>query len=272
MSNIWLGSNGKVIKYGSGVRVCTSGLPAIASWTFRFKFLIANAIDPTVDQIGMSGIVWTAVDRANGIYDATVPRRNDANRFAYGSMTTPLTEAAIGTKVDIIGANTLKDGLMFQSDSVFWNATALRNCDFTWETPSAAEGGSLQNYGHAYCFRGCTNLVIPPRYERAFSTLTYTYEGCTNLKYIPMIPLNDFFVTASAQQILADIRYTFRNCVNVESGALEYYTYAKNCWDTWTSPPSASRHSNTFTNCGSNTTTGAAELAQIPSSWGGTGA
>jgi hypothetical protein len=58
----------------------------------------------------------------------------------------------------------------------------------------------------------------------------------------------------------------FRDCLNVQSGALALYQQAS----TQTTPPSD--HSYTFTNCGKNTQTGAAELAQIPSSWGGTGA
>lgn len=54
--------------------------------------------------------------------------------------------------------------------------------------------------------------------------------------------------------------------LNVESGALALYQQASS----QANPPS--EHYATFRNCGIDTTTGAAELAQIPSSWGGTGA
>ena len=54
---------------------------------------------------------------------------------------------------------------------------------------------------------------------------------------------------------------TFRDCQNVESGALALYQQASS----QANPPS--NHSQTFTNCGSNTQTGAEELAQIPSDW-----
>jgi len=54
---------------------------------------------------------------------------------------------------------------------------------------------------------------------------------------------------------------TFYGCVNVESGALALYQQAS----TQTNPPT--NNYQTFTNCGSNTVTGVAELAQIPSSW-----
>ena len=56
------------------------------------------------------------------------------------------------------------------------------------------------------------------------------------------------------------------SCLNVQSGALALYQQASS----QTNPPSS--HNNTFYNCGKFTTTGAAELAQIPSDWGGTGA
>lgn len=55
----------------------------------------------------------------------------------------------------------------------------------------------------------------------------------------------------------------FDDCTNIETGALALYQQASS----QSSPPSS--HSYTFRNCGSNTTTGAAELQQIPISWGG---
>jgi hypothetical protein len=59
------------------------------------------------------------------------------------------------------------------------------------------------------------------------------------------------------------MRNMFYDCVNVQSGALALYQQASSR----VTPPS---HSYTFRFCGSNTETGAAELAQIPTSWGGT--
>jgi len=51
------------------------------------------------------------------------------------------------------------------------------------------------------------------------------------------------------------------NCIKVQSGALALYQQAS----TQANPPS--NHTQTFTNCGSNTETGAAELHQIPYDW-----
>lgn len=53
----------------------------------------------------------------------------------------------------------------------------------------------------------------------------------------------------------------FYNCKSVQSGALALYQQASS----QTNPPG--HHINTFYDCGKNTTTGAAELAQIPYDW-----
>jgi surface protein len=56
--------------------------------------------------------------------------------------------------------------------------------------------------------------------------------------------------------------YTFYNCINVQTGAIELYQKAIT-----TQYVQSRNHSATFRNCGINTQTGSAELAQIPASW-----
>lgn len=56
----------------------------------------------------------------------------------------------------------------------------------------------------------------------------------------------------------------FSGCTNVESGALDQYEWFSDYG------VNVNNHSGTFTDCGSNTQTGMAELAQIPVGWGGT--
>ena len=86
------------------------------------------------------------------------------------------------------------------------------------------------------------------------TVMTAVFMGCTSLTTIPL------FNTSN----VTDMSAMFSGCTNVESGALALYQQAS----TQTTPPST--HTDTFKNCGSNTVTGAAELAQIPTSWGGT--
>jgi surface protein len=77
------------------------------------------------------------------------------------------------------------------------------------------------------------------------------FSNCIYLKNIPL------FNTSSVRYMES----TFNNCPKVESGALALYNQVS----TQAVPPI--NHSYTFRNCGSNTTTGATELAQIPDSW-----
>ena len=280
VSPIYLGNIESEVARPAGVSVVKVGnfsvdplSKPIDPWTFRFKFLDPEAIDPTVNHIGQETIVWKAVSKPLGVYDATVPRANSQNRFGVGTtalpISIPLDYSIIGTLVDIIGANTLNEGAPIQSDNTFNSCTAIRNCDFAWEEPSEDVGGSQKDYGHTYCFAYCTNLIVPPRYERAFSTLTETYRECTSLKTVPIIPLNAPFKPSSTM-IFPNLKNTFNGCTGVESGALSYYNYIQDYMTENGVPATKIPHTSTFYDCGSGTVTGAADLAQIPTSWGGT--
>lgn len=101
-------------------------------------------------------------------------------------------------------------------------------------------------------FYGCTSLTSIPQFdlsnlERAESM----FNGCTSLTSIPL------FSTSKLDKIPS----MFYGCTNVESGALALYQQISS----QSTPPSDYMHA--FYNCGSNTVTGAAELAQIPASW-----
>lgn len=105
-------------------------------------------------------------------------------------------------------------------------------------------------------FDMCRNLKSVPLYDTSKVTnMNNMFEDCQNLTSIPL------FNTDKVQ----NMDYTFHNCIKVQSGALALYQQAS----TQTTPPTA--HYWTFKNCGKNTQTGKAELAQIPSDWGGTG-
>lgn len=84
------------------------------------------------------------------------------------------------------------------------------------------------------------------------TNLTSMFGGITSLKVIHA----DNFVCDS----VTTVNYTFSGATNVETGALDMYNYLS-------SLPGITEHGSTFGNCGSNTTSGRAELAQIPSSW-----
>lgn len=97
----------------------------------------------------------------------------------------------------------------------------------------------------------CALPTVPLFDTSNVTNMRSMFEGCTSLTNIPLINTSN----------VTNMSYMFYGCTNVQSGALALYQQAS----TQTNPPST--HSQTFYNCGSNTTTGAAELAQIPSDW-----
>ena len=102
-------------------------------------------------------------------------------------------------------------------------------------------------------FEGASSLVSLPNNmdTKNVRWMSYMLRDCKSLKNIPLF---------NTDKVVA-MNMVCENCINVESGALALYQQAS----TQTNPPV--EHSSAFENCGINTVTGAAELAQIPSDW-----
>lgn len=100
-------------------------------------------------------------------------------------------------------------------------------------------------------FSWCSSLTTVPLFDTSSaSDMDFIFPYCSSLRYIPL------FDTSSC----TTIREAFLDCTNVESGILALYQQLS-------SKESVPAHSSCFRNCGTNTTTGSAELAQIPSDW-----
>jgi len=129
---------------------------------------------------------------------------------------------------------------------MFYSCIALTTVPL-FDTSSCTDMSRMFNY--------CTALTTVPLFDTSSCTnMSYMFNYCNALTTVPL------FNTSSC----TDMSYMFYRCRNVQSGALALYQQAS----TQATPPSS--HSYCFSNCGSNTVTGAAELAQIPASWGGT--
>ena len=99
---------------------------------------------------------------------------------------------------------------------------------------------------------GCSSLSSVPLFDTSNVTnMTFVFQNCTSLTSIPL------FDTSKAINTF----WMFENCYNVQSGALALYQQAS----TQANPPLY--HMGMFGDCGINTQTGSAELAQIPSDW-----
>lgn len=109
----------------------------------------------------------------------------------------------------------------------------------------------------SHIFNYCSSLTSVPLFNTSSAiTMEGMFYGCTSLTSVPLF--DTYYVT--------NMNNMFNGCTNVQSGALALYQQAS------TQDNPVGDHYMTFTDCGSNTTTGHAELAQIPSSWGGLGA
>lgn len=137
-------------------------------------------------------------------------------------------------------------------DSNDWNGVCSDwYSDRSIEAVLGANTTGITDMGNMFDGSTLTSTVLFD--TRSVTNMSNMFASCP----ITSIPLYD---TSS----VVYMNYTFNGCVNVTGGALALYQQASG----QTTPPE--EYEGCFTDCGSNTQTGAAELAQIPSSWGGT--
>lgn len=105
-----------------------------------------------------------------------------------------------------------------------------------------------------YLFDECYSITEAPYLSTENVTnMEFMFHSCTELRHVPLLNVSS----------LENFAYAFYNCPKVEGGALAMYNAASQ------KIPSAdtSKYEGAFTDCGRDTVTGAAELAQIPESW-----
>lgn len=103
-----------------------------------------------------------------------------------------------------------------------------------------------------YLLASNNSLTTVPLFDTSNVTDMYSmFDNCGQLTSIPLYDTTK----------VTNMTYMFYGCTKVQSGALALYQQASS----QTTPPTA--HQSTFRNCGKDTDTGAAELAQIPDDW-----
>lgn len=125
-------------------------------------------------------------------------------------------------------------------------------------------------------FYECSSLTTVPLFDTSnVTTMTNMFNSCSSLKTAPLLDTskvtnmgNMFLFCSSLTAVplfdtskVTSMNEMFRYCYKVESGALALYQQASS----QSNPPS--NHINTFEDCGRDTETGAAELAQINANW-----
>ena len=213
--------------------------------------------------------------------------------YKSGTDFSKLLESSVNV-IKILGANTkgitrmsrmcygltyLNEVALFDTSSVTNTSVMFSNCTSLTSVPLF---DTSNNVYFGSMFSNCRSLTSLPAFDA--SSCTDSFNICDNCSSIEVFPLfrntqniTKLFVAFSGMTSLkalpdmqamfpnvTDVRNCFRGCTGVESGIIDAYNYLS------TKSPAVTNYSGCFTNCGSNTVTGAAELAQIPSSWGGT--
>lgn len=105
-----------------------------------------------------------------------------------------------------------------------------------------------------YMFGECTKMRTSPDYDiHSANNISTMYENCESLTTIP-----DLTVSTS----MTNCHRAFAGCRNASGGILRMYNKLKDI-------STITDHVGCFYNCGVDSPTGAAELAQIPSDWKG---
>ena len=289
-------ANGKWLTKASGDPYNPLGLPP---FTIRCKF--SSGYTPSM------GDSQTLVDAGENVWDITKNSTNWYNLLYNSSVLSVLGANSTGvtnmgsllqgnqnlTQVELFDTSscTYMGGFLAGSSITsvpLFNTSYCTNMNGMFSSCMALTSVPLFNTSSCTnmdsMFSSCRSLTSIPLFDtRSVTSMQGMLQECLSLTTIPLFDTSscvDFFLfcntggydsnltsipllnTSSA----TNVSYMFNGNRNVNSGSLALYQQMAS----QTNPPA--NHGGCFNNCGSNTVTGAAELAQIPSSWGGTGA
>lgn len=285
IGEIYVGSD-KIVEAYVGSDLIYQAIIQLPVKTFRFRF--SNVSFNPSTTLASSNLTWTLVDSSRGIWDATSIQTGDT---PYSDLfSTLLTSTNMGSVTcSIIDANTTG---MTSASNMFRDCDAITtvcNMDFSLCTTLDYAFYGCSNLlslplfdfhnvtNGTYAFQGCSSLTSIPNFD--FSSLeraNYMFTGCSSITDVPDWQLDNLFVAnymfsncSSLTRVpnfgqltgIASVASMFDKCSNVASGILAMYNILS------TRVTAASRYRYCFRNCGAGTTTGAAELAQIPSGW-----
>lgn len=161
----------------------------------------------------------------------------------------------------------LSDGLTFRrvsNDENLWYVTSIKtdgtfghlssNGSRVLEVRGGGDMSGITDVSDMFWACNSMRLYTPINFPDA-TIFDFMFAQCTSLTSMPVID------TTNA----VSVESMFYQCVNMKTGIYAMYQQLA-------AVATISNHTYTFYDCGSNTVEGAAELAQIPASWGGTGA
>lgn len=207
--------------------------PPIVGNTFRIMFS-DSSYDPRTDTPDSEYFTATQVSSNPNIWDITQTAR------------WPTWEGVFRT-------NPSNNGYNFNSLNGTFDIIGYGNELYLMSCYETFEGSKL---------RRCCYFPLNTINDQ-FSVITSTFRDCVYLTELPNLNYSEATSAHGPGEPLEeyDISQIYYGCVNVESGILREYNKLAALF------PNYSVNGYPFRNCGSNTITGSAELAQIPSNW-----
>ena len=257
----------------------------LSPYTIRVKY--ADGTEPGVNSSSykLKGAEKTLVDESENIWDVTYTNADWSSLFfenqnllaILGANTSDVTVMGGDKESGIRGCfeecSSLTTVALFDTSNVttmermFVNDTSLTGLPlFDMSNVTTLK----------YMCYGCSSLTeiplfVMPKVESLYGT--FEKSGCTNLPALDVPCVSDIEnmcrdcyelqsvpLFTNTDNIESAI-FAFINCTNVQSGAFELYQQL--------SSNAHITHSSTFTNCGTSTESGVADLVQIPVDWGG---
>ena len=202
--------------------------------------------------------LMTAADTERMVLENTIPAAKTL-RFSFSKLDYSPVVAEVGSsgtwkKVSKYAENNIWDWTNTNASWANAFSNAFSSSDNLVKVVAAGDTSSVTHF--VSTFANCSSLIQICLWSMANTTEISSFVlNCTKLKKLPAFKTSKVTTAYRA----------FYGCTSVETGALDIYTSLS----TQSTPPSI--YTDCFKNCGKDTTTGAAELAQIPASWGGTG-
>lgn len=254
IGSVYLGST--KMQVWQGITPVKVGMPAIAPKTMRINFY--DGFDPTTEE-GMSGHeLWTHV--AGHVYDFHYdsPDWYVRQGGGYASVFNLCRKSATAYPI-----------AAHQLDVLDADLTGVTSAPFLFQGARMVHRYKLRNtssltnaWGMFYHqVRGMEYLEEISLFDTsAVTDFRIMFQGASKAWPSTRSVSIPLFDTSSA----VDVSNMFNAFNRVSSGALALYQQMSS----QANPPTT--YTNCFTNCGKSTATGKAELAQIPTSWGGT--
>lgn len=264
-----------MIKFGGSVlnfngSWLEKGVDLIPAWTLRLRF--ADGVTPSIS----TGTLYQRSSGANNnVWDWT--------------NTSPVWSHCLENQTSlkgVIGAGDLSG--VTHMVYCFAGCYNMNEADFTNTDSSISTTGVVE---FTNCFDNCRNMFAVRGLSFASCYYAeYMFNDCDwlgyygsvgqdfdltcvdnmpgmfrNCYYMQRLPQFTFNTTGQGRYAGMNCKKMFENCYSIQFGALELY-------NTMSAIPGFIYHTDTFKNCGRDTTIGAIQLQQIPASWGGLGA